>query len=103
MAVVRYATFEAEVTRPLPLTVRLLNVPMLPPLTVASVVTSEPAVVVMSPESAGNCAACKVPVTSERLIFNVEVATHVGTPDADVVRMEELVVERVFSAVEPEP
>ena len=29
MAVVRYATLEAEVTKPFPLTVTLLNVPML--------------------------------------------------------------------------
>src|ERR1035437_8912924 len=98
----------ATVMRPLPFTVNVgiaVDEPNEPtfPLTVARVVESEPAVVVMSPESAGNCAARSVPTTSERLIFKVDVATHVGTPDAEVVRMEELVVDNVLSAVEPEP
>lgn len=44
-----------------------------------------------------------VPTRSAGLIFSVEVATHCGTPDALVVRMDELDDASVLSAVEPEP
>ena len=60
-------TLPAAVSNPLPLTVNVgpaVALPKLPTLelTVASVVASAPAVVVMSPVSAGNCAAWSVPV-----------------------------------------
>ena len=45
----------------------------------------------------------RVPTVLERSMLRVDVATHVGTPDAVVVRMEALVVDNVLSAVEPEP
>ena len=44
-----------------------------------------------------------VPTVLERSMLSVDVATHCGTPVADVVKMEEFVVESVFRAVEPEP
>lgn len=102
------ATVPAAVIRPFPFTVKVgiaVDEPHEPlfVLTVASVVASDPAVVVISPVRAGNCDAWSVPVTSARLIFSVEVATHCGTPDAEVVRIDELADASVLSTVEPEP
>ena len=69
----------------------------------AMVRANEPAVFVTSPVCAGSPAAGNVPVVSPRLIFNVLVATHCGTPEAEVVRMFAAVEESVFIAVPPDP
>ncbi len=94
---------DAAVMRPLALTVKVgiaVEDPKLPTLllTVARVVVREPAVVVMSPVNAGNDAAVRVPTTSARLIFNVEVATQDGAPVVkDVWRIVPPVEEASFA------
>src|SRR3989344_9013975 len=68
-------------------------------------VAREPAVVVTSPVSAGNCAAARVPTTFERLTLREEGATHEGRPGGyELGRKPPVEVARaVMAAVPPLP
>src|SRR3989344_8563557 len=70
----------------------------------AMVVVREPAVVVTSLVSAGNCAAASVPVTFARFTFREDVATQLGLPVVyELVRKPPVLVASVVRAVAAVP